>query len=111
MSGRMFETFIFTELLKLVSWSENTPRLFHFRTHVGDEVDFILERDDGRIVAIEAKSGTSIRSETLKTMTLLKQDQKKRFHRGVVLYGGKEIMPLGRDLFAVPVSALWSKEG
>jgi len=28
-------------------------------------------------------------------------------HRGVVLYAGREVVPFERDLFAVPLGALW----
>jgi hypothetical protein len=30
-----------------------------------------------------------------------------RFHRGVVLYGGSEVIPFASNIHAMPVSALW----
>jgi predicted AAA+ superfamily ATPase len=105
--GRMLETFVYAELLKHSSWSNDETRLFHFRSHAGDEVDFVVERADGRIVGIEVKSQRSIGTESFKGLRLLQQQQKNRFHRGVVLYGGKQTISFGRDLFAVPIQALW----
>jgi uncharacterized protein len=105
--GRMLETFICAELLKLASWSSEQMRLFHFRSHAGDEVDFVVERSDGKIVAIEVKSQKSIGTEAFKGLRLLQQQQKNRFHRGIVLYGGKEVVSFGPDLFAVPIPSLW----
>ena len=31
----------------------------------------------------------------------------ERFHRGVLLYTGTEVVPFGRNLHALPVSPLW----
>ncbi len=31
----------------------------------------------------------------------------KRFHRGVVLYTGRETLPFGPDLWGLPMTALW----
>ena len=31
-----------------------------------------------------------------------------RFPRGVVLYGGPDVKPLGADLYAVPLRGLWN---
>jgi hypothetical protein len=105
--GRMLETFVYAELLKLASWSNQQMRLFHFRSHAGDEVDFVVERSDGRIVGIEVKSQRSLGSESFKGLRLLQQQQKNRFHRGIVLFGGKQTVSFGSDLFAVPIPALW----
>ncbi len=105
--GRMLETFVYAELLKHCSWSNEQTRLFHFRSHAGDEVDFVVERADGRIVGIEVKSQRSIGTESFKGLRLLQQQQKKRFHRGVVLYRGKQTVSFGPDLFTVPIQALW----
>ena len=33
----------------------------------------------------------------------------QRFVRGIVLYLGEEVLPLGPGLWAVPVSTLWSE--
>lgn len=105
--GRMLETFVYAELLKHTSWSIEQTRLFHFRSHAGDEIDFVVERADGRIAGIEVKSQRSIGTESFKGLRLLQQEQRKRFHRGVVLYGGKQTVSFGPDLFAVPIQTLW----
>jgi hypothetical protein len=108
--GRMLETFVHAELLKHASWSIGQMRLFHFRSHAGDEVDFVLERSDGKIVGIEVKSQQSIGSESFKGLRLLQQQQKNRFHRGIVLFGGKQTVSFGSNLLAVPIPALWMEE-
>jgi predicted AAA+ superfamily ATPase len=80
---------------------------FHFRTHGGREVDIVLEADDGRLVGIEVKAAATVGVVDLKGLTALREVAGKRFHRGVVLYTGRETLPFGSDLWALPVSALW----
>lgn len=36
------------------------------------------------------------------------KDDGKKFNKGIVLYAGDRILPLGDDLQAVPISALWT---
>lgn len=57
--GRMFESLV---VLSVRSYAEvNEARISHLRTHDGRrEVDLIVERDDGCILAIEVKLGQSV---------------------------------------------------
>lgn len=104
--GMVYENFVLMELMKQITWSETAPRLYHFRTENGEEVDFVLEARDGRIVGIECKAN-SLAHGTSKGLQTLKELTGKKFHRGVVLYVGSHIFGIDRDIEAVPVSALW----
>lgn len=53
--GRLFETLVVTEVVKLSARSAMTPRMWHWRSHGGAEVDLLLERD-GRFVPVEVKA-------------------------------------------------------
>jgi hypothetical protein len=66
-----------------------------------------LERRDGSIVCIEVKSGQKVDASSFKTMKLLADEMKKKFLRGIVLYDGDEVIPFEKNLFAVPMKALW----
>ena len=105
--GKAVESFVINELLKLVSWSTTQPHIHHFRTQSGLEIDFLLERRDGSIVCIEVKSGQKVDASSFKTMKLLADEMKKKFLRGIVLYDGDEVIPFEKNLFAVPMKALW----
>lgn len=106
LKGQVLETFVFTELQKLKSWSEPTVELFHYRNGT-NEVDFILERPDGRIVGVEVKSAKTIRSDDFKGLRHLKSVAKDKFVRGVVLYLGNQLHPMEKDLWTVPLQGLW----
>lgn len=104
--GMTYENFVLMELIKQISWSKTKPRLYHFRTESGDEVDFVLEARDGRIVGIECKANALARGAS-QGLKVLKELTGKNFHRGVVLYVGSHVIGLENDIEAAPVSTLW----
>lgn len=105
--GGLLESFVTMELVKQSGWSEVAPSLYHFRSHGGEEVDLVLERRSGPLVGIEVKSAATVTAADLKGLRALEQAAGRRFHRGLVLYTGSEVVPFGPRLFAVPVEALW----
>ena len=58
--GNLLETFVVNELLKQVTWLDQPVTVGHWRTYDGDEVDFVVEDDEGRVLAIEVKSGDRV---------------------------------------------------
>ncbi|OGA46756.1 MAG: hypothetical protein A3F74_20720 [Betaproteobacteria bacterium RIFCSPLOWO2_12_FULL_62_58] len=105
--GGLLESFVSMEITKQTGWSAAAPALYHFRTHEGDEVDLVLERRSGALVGIEVKSATTVTGADFKGLRALAHAAGRRFHRGVVLYTGTEVVPFGPRLHAVPVEALW----
>lgn len=106
--GHVVENFVATELSKLLSFSKVRAQLMHFRTSDNKEIDFVLEQADGKLAAIEVKTSERVGSSDFKGIRVLKENAAKDFQCGVVLYGGKEVVPFGEDLYAVPFQALWS---
>jgi predicted AAA+ superfamily ATPase len=105
--GPLLENFVVMEVKKQVTWSRIRPKLFHFRTSEGAEVDLVLEETGGRVLGIEVKAASTIRPADLKGMRTLAEAAGSRFHRGLVLYTGEEVVPLAGNVHALPVSALW----
>jgi predicted AAA+ superfamily ATPase len=105
--GHILENYIATELTKLLTFSETKAKLLHFRTSDGKEVDFLLERPDGSVFAIEIKKSESITIKDFKGIIALAELTEKEFLGGVVLYSGKEVVPFGKNLWAVPFHILW----
>jgi predicted AAA+ superfamily ATPase len=106
--GKIMETFVLNELVKLNTWSKTISRIYHYRTQPGKEIDFLLERNDGSIVAIEVKSASTVDSSSFAEMISLSRDLKKRFVRGIVFYAGNETVPFGTNLLALPIQSLWT---
>lgn len=105
--GALLESFVVGELRKQAGWYHAVIDLTHFRTPAGDEVDVVMERDDGRILGIEVKAGSSLTGDVTRGLRRLAEACGPRFHRGIVLYGGAESHALGDRIDALPVSALW----
>ena len=95
------------EVLKQLSWSDEPTEAFHFREDQGREVDLVLERGDGAVVAIEVKAGIDIRSEDLRGLTFLRDRLGDDFVLGLVAHCGPKVVELGPRLLGVPVAALW----
>jgi hypothetical protein len=85
--------------------------MYHFRTSAGREVDVVLEGPAGEVVGIEVKAAASVRGDDLKGLAALKEVAKAKFKRGIILYGGLEVVPFASNLHAVPLHALWSWPG
>ncbi len=105
-SGPILETFVITELIKQAGWSQVKPQVRHFRLQTGYEVDCILEDKRGRCVGVEIKAG-KVSAGDFKGLKALAQTLGRRFIRGVVLNLGSETVPFGKELFALPLNALW----
>lgn len=109
--GPLLENFVIMELRKQISWSREQPQLFYFRTQTGQEVDIILEDAQGRTVAIEVKASTTVDPRDFNSIKYFSEQVGKKFHRGLVLYTGQEIVPFSHRLHALPVDALWRLSG
>ena len=106
--GRLLESFVFGELLKLVSWSDARYRISHYRDHDQVEVDFVIEDAAGQVVGIEVKAGATVRDGDWRGLRKLAALAGTRFHAGIVLYDGEQTLPMGTKLWLVPLSALWN---
>jgi predicted AAA+ superfamily ATPase len=109
--GSLLEAFVVTELRRLIDAQALPLRLWHFRTHGQREVDIVVEDREGRVLGIEVKSRTTIRSADFRGLRELADVAGDRFVRGVILHPGREVVPHGQDLWAVPISVLWSAVG
>ncbi len=105
--GAMVETFVLTELLKHIAFSPQHLTLHHYRTQTDIEVDFILENRQGQITGIEVKASATVDSKDFKGLRHLQDTEAAIFQRGIVLYAGRELVPFGEKLWAVPLSVWW----
>ncbi|MCY4148203.1 MAG: ATP-binding protein [Gammaproteobacteria bacterium] len=104
--GGMLENYVFSELLKLTTVSDQQLTLYHFRDQQMREVGIVLERDDGMIAGVEVKASSTVRSSDFAGLKSLSVACGDRFSQGVVLYDGTEVVPFGGRMAAVPVSSL-----
>lgn len=106
--GPLLENFVLGELARQLSWAEEPVRLYHYRDRDSYEVDAILERASGEVVAVEVKAAETVRSEDFRGIRHLQRRLGDRLTGGLVLYAGRQALPFGERLRAVPISALWT---
>ncbi len=105
--GHLLETFSVNEILKQASWLDAAIHAGHWRTHDGDEVDLVLERDDGAVVAVEVKAGERVPEEGFRGLRKLRVALGERFLGGIVLHLGRRSYTFEDRLHAIPVDRLW----
>lgn len=109
MLGHVVENFVLLEILKQLSWSKTIATPYHYRTHDGsEEVDLVLESTAGKVIGIKIKNTETVQGEDFKGLKKLQEDAGKDFTHGILLYGGNQQQSFGKNIFAVPISALWS---
>ncbi|NCO01076.1 MAG: ATP-binding protein [Epsilonproteobacteria bacterium] len=103
--GDVIETFVYSELLKHVGYSETLPKLYHYRTNDKKEIDFIVEKGD-KILAIEVKSSQTIKIDAFKHIIDF-QNKSSQNILGIVFYGGDDILSFGdaqQQRYALPLN-------
>lgn len=106
--GHLVETFAVGELAKQASWIEGVAGVGHWRHHDGAEVDFIVERDDGRVLGIEVKAGGRLSGGDLKGLIKLRDKLGDRFLGGIALYMGQRSYSYEDRIHVVPLDRLWT---
>lgn len=106
--GPILETFVFSELRKIASWSDQRYAFSHFRDKDKNEVDIVLETRRGEIVGIEVKASATVSAGDFSGMRKLAEACGKKFVQGLVLYDHNQVVPFADNMFAAPLSCLWS---
>jgi predicted AAA+ superfamily ATPase len=102
------ETFIFNEISSLIDYSSGKYRLHQYRDRDKREIDFIVERDDGALLGIEVKSGSSVEKSDFRHMNWFKDNlAKNKKFVGIIIYTGEYSSPLCKDMWVVNYSELW----
>ncbi len=107
-AGKLVETFVFNELAAQIDSSDTEYSLFHYRDREQREIDFLIERNDGALLGIEVKSGSTIKSEHFRHLQWFKANiaADKPFV-GIVIYTGDTAGSMGNGMWAVPFNTLW----
>lgn len=109
--GNLAETFVVGELRKQISWLDERVTVGHWRTHDGDEVDFIIEFDDGAVLAFEVKAKERISGADFKGLRKLREALGDRLIAGVALNTGLRSYTFEDRLHVMPLDRLWLPSG
>ncbi|MHB1473437.1 MAG: DUF4143 domain-containing protein [Dermatophilaceae bacterium] len=105
--ARLLETFAVGELRKQISWLDEQVVSGHWRTHDGDEVDFVVGFDDGRVLAFEVKANERVSGRDFKGLRRLRDALGDRLVAGVALSTGLRSYTVEDRLHVMPLDRLW----
>jgi len=107
--GGLFENLIYMELIKHTQWALNDVSLYHFRDKRKNEVDVVLEQNNGQIIGVEIKASATVGVRDFKGLSKLAEFAGKKFSHGVVFYPGANILPFHQGkikMYALPIGLL-----
>jgi len=104
MSGAIFETYVYGEIIK--SWWNRirAPNLYYYRDKDGIEIDFLFEQDQ-TFYPIEVKRNATPQSQWANSFNVLNRLNKK-VGTGAVVCMCKEQYPLTENVTALPVGLI-----
>lgn len=82
-------------------------RLLYCRDADKFEVDVVIENVAAQVIGVEVKASATIKEGDFRGLKKLADVVGAQFKMGVVLYDGTETMPMGKGLWAAPLSSLW----
>jgi hypothetical protein len=103
LAGFLLENLVLSQLL---TWREEhfpRPELHYWRTHTGNEVDFVIELGK-RLLPIEVKRANRVRLSDTAALQLFLEEYSKLAPFGVICYTGNEVIPFTDRILAVPLS-------
>tara|TARA_R110000868_G_scaffold10639_4_gene51655 strand:- start:57928 stop:59169 length:1242 start_codon:yes stop_codon:yes gene_type:complete len=106
--GNLLESFVINELQKQAAWYNKSLNFYHYRDKDKVEVDCIIENARGDTYAVEVKASATLTQKDFSGLKRFKELAGDTFKTGIVIYDGEQISAFGDNLFAVPLSTLWS---
>src|SRR6266545_3481419 len=82
--GPLLEAFVFSAVLKQVTWLDETCSLYHYRDKDQDEVDIVIENEKGELLGIEVKAAGTVRTGDFKGLRKLAEAAGDDFRLGIV---------------------------
>ena len=107
--GLLLESFVVQQLVAQAAWTDPDLRFWHYRDSDQIEVDIVMTRGS-KTWGVEVKAAASLTDGDGKGLKRLADRCGDDFQRGLLLYTGQDILPLGdKRMLAVPLNALWTR--
>lgn len=104
-AGTLFETLVASTLASLCDTQRAALR--HVRTHAGEhEVDFIIERRDGRVFGVEVKRTAQVSPGSVRHLAWLQDQLGDRWIGGAVITTGKNAYTRKDGIHVIPLALL-----
>jgi hypothetical protein len=104
LTGKEYETWVFSELIKWQSVKNIQPELYYYRTSAGLEIDFIIKYKN-KVLPIEVKMKEKINGVDVKSLKLFMEQYNLDF--GIVVYRGDNVENITKNILAIPDKILF----
>ncbi len=104
LSGAVFETWVFTEILKSYLHNGIEPSFYYYHDRDRKEIDLLIFKD-GRVYPVEIKKTASPNRDMVKTFDSLKRLNLKT-EAGCLICLCSDILPLKNNVHAIPVDCV-----
>lgn len=106
MAGNMLETYVLGELLKSYYNAGRIPPLYFYRDSNGAEVDFLFYKDNTLYPLEVKKNSNPDKRDARHIRSLVKAFPTTQIGEGGILCTGKDLLPVDKDVFAIPMEYL-----
>ena len=104
--GALIETFVFSELTKLIHASPQYIQMSHYREKNRYEVDFVLELGP-KVVGVEVKAAHTIFAHDFSALRRLRSVVGENFVCGIIFHRGSRVSKREGNLYSMPFNTLW----
>jgi predicted AAA+ superfamily ATPase len=105
--GHLLESFIFGEISRQSEMMDDRLNIGHWRTRDDDEVDIVVERESGEVVAVEVKAGQRVTSSDFQALRKLRDASGSAFVAGAIIYLGNRSYSFEDRLYVISADRIW----
>lgn len=105
MGGAIMETAVLSEIIKMFVHQGVEPRVYFWRTSAGTEVDIVIETGT-ELIPVEVKTSAKPRPAMASGIEAFREALEDRVASGYLVHTGKDRLPLGSDVVALPFAEL-----
>jgi predicted AAA+ superfamily ATPase len=99
--GAHLENLILTDLIAWRDGRSDGAQLLFWRTHPGEEVDFVIE-PAGRLLPIEVQAAARVSTQDAPHLKTFREQYHDTAHGGLILHSGTDVVWAARDVLAAP---------
>ena len=105
-AGKLVETWVYNQLAPQVDLEADLS-ITQFRDKQKHEIDFMVTGAGCTTLGIEVKAGSDVGKSDFKNLAWFRDNvAREKPFTGIVLYAGDTTLPLGKNLYAVPLGAI-----
>ena len=111
LAGPLLESFVVSEIARQLDSANLPDRIHYWRDRDGHEIDILVERPSGEVLALEVKATGSPTAGMLSHAGWLRDKldavEPDAFRAGVLLHTGPQTLKVGDRLYVAPIDTLW----